>query len=301
MIYISCSSDGKNTEGIGSMAQGQLHTYAFAKIYNLNFVFNGFKNINHYQHNSISKEQFENMWNLFFNFKSKMLPDSCEIIDIHVLNKDMINYFLQLNKNIYLKIVPHLTNEFASKFMSEIEEKNILRDLKNNIILNDSDKYYKKNKINIGVHIRNLNNLDVCFDKHREYYNKNKIFYYENIFKNINNIFDYEKEIHIFSQGKEEDFQQIKNLNLKNTTFFLHLDERPDISLYHMINSDILICANSSFSYISSLLNDSFILCRDNFWHKTYNLTSFIDYEGNFNIKNSIIEKIKNNFIKRNL
>jgi hypothetical protein len=69
---------------------------------------------------------------------------------------------------------------------------------------------------------------------------------------------------YIFSQGNEEEFQFLKKENV-----FLHIEENPLISLYHMINADFLITANSSLSYIAHLLsNHEKCFGRVNFWHK---------------------------------
>jgi hypothetical protein len=47
-----------------------------------------------------------------------------------------------------------------------------------------------------------------------------------------------------------------------------------------MIYSDLFIAANSSFSYIATLLRDEPTICRDNFWHRTYDKTAHSNRSG---------------------
>jgi len=77
------------------------------------------------------------------------------------------------------------------------------------------------------------------------------------------------KKIHIFSEGKIEDF---KEFGLNEDNFKLNLDV--DETFHSLVCAKILIIAKSSFSYSSAILNENVVYYMDdflNFWHKPLN------------------------------
>ena len=70
MIYLYTSADGKNTEGIGAMAQYQIHTYTLSRALGVEFIGQNFTNLQHYQKYS-TQEQFNMDCSKFFNFPSR--------------------------------------------------------------------------------------------------------------------------------------------------------------------------------------------------------------------------------------
>ena len=89
--------------------------------------------------------------------------------------------------------------------------------------------------------------------------------YFVNALKTVLEYLKEQKNVHIylFSQGKEEDFQDFeafKNLHLC-------LDMGAQDSFLHMIYADALITSKSSFSYKPALLNKGLKFCPANFWH----------------------------------
>jgi hypothetical protein len=135
--------------------------------------------------------------------------------------------------------------------------------------LKQEQKYFKNNKKNIAIHIRKFTKTDNCTITNREYFTEAR----KNIYLNYIEQLDNENHMfHIYSQGTEEEFEFLKKENV-----ILHIEENPLISLYHIINADFLITANSSFSYIAHLLGThEKCFGRSNFWHKWKKETKLI-------------------------
>ena len=70
--------------------------------------------------------------------------------------------------------------------------------------------------------------------------------------------------LHIHSQGFITKFDEFLDLKENDFNVRIHLDDHPVSDLYHMANADLLIMANSSFSWIASFLNSNQIIVRDN-------------------------------------
>lgn len=282
-VFIKCESDSKFNDGIGAIAQGQLHTYAFSVINDINFIFDGYKNIAHYQHNNFETQQFDQMWNKFFNFPNKSVSDvHLQNIELNVLDSKYACSLKNQNGNFLLHTQSWKTNSYINDNIKFVEKTNAIRSLKPNLFLDKNQKYFDNEKFNIAIHIRSANPVDtLSHEVHRENLLKtstNEYFtYYLNLLNNIKNYLPFDTKIHIYSQGNENQFEQLTKLNYD---VILHLDESPNISLYHMIYSDLFIAANSSFSYITTLLRDNPTICRDNFWHKTYDKTIHANRNG---------------------
>jgi hypothetical protein len=259
MIYFSTNSDGNHTEGIGAMSQFQIVCYTLSKLYNVEYYFTGFKNLTHYQYFDITQEQWCKDITDFFNFPLSEVSDLPRV-SFHQLD-ETLEEFINNNDNIIIDFEPSYLMSFIDTYIDNFEVQDILKGLKDNIILKDELKYFNKAKQNISIHIRKYTQTDCDLNPRREYFNKDKQHFYLELIKNLDTP---NTEFHIYSQGEEEDFDFLKGNNI-----FLHIEENPLISLYHMINSNILITANSSLSYIAHLIG-SHEKCyvRDTFFHK---------------------------------
>lgn len=131
---------------------------------------------------------------------------------------------------------------------------------------NNDHLVYNKNCINMAVHVRRGDIIDVSkkmTENLQMRFQGNE--YFVNAIKEALHYFSTEKniQIYLFSQGNEvefKDFMQFPNLN-----FCLDMDAKS--SFLHMVYADILITSKSSFSYKSALLNNGIKFCPDNFWH----------------------------------
>ena len=92
-----------------------------------------------------------------------------------------------------------------------------------------------------------------------------------------------DKVYHIYSRSQTPgDLSQFDAFTKMGLDVRFHIDEHPLISLYHLINSDIKVLSNSSFSYISALFGEGLSIARTNFQHKIPENVLYSDYDGNF-------------------
>jgi hypothetical protein len=249
-------NDGSNSEGVGSILQGILHLYAFCKINNLEFVCNKLKNISHFQYTDFDSNQYSEKLNNFFNLHTEN-SEFDEFVDPSWL---ILNWGEQFNQ----------------------EKKKHIKDLFNKINYQGKN-LFDNNKKSLSVHIRNINEQDVCFDQRRELFSEKKKNYYINILENILKNEEQEFDIHIFSQGNYEEFK------LFEERFNAKINLNSDIieTLYHLITCNYLVTSNSSFSWISHLYGQNEkVFSRDNFFHSWYSETILVDYTGNYIQKN---------------
>lgn len=89
---------------------------------------------------------------------------------------------------------------------------------------------------------------------------------------------DMRYKIYLFSQGKETDFPELKDI--PNLIYCLDMPARD--SFLHMVKADVLLTSKSSFSYKPALLSDGLKLCPAHFWHGYPDREDFIvvDEEG---------------------
>lgn len=293
MIYLETNSDGSKSpgylnsgknEGIGAVAQYQLLLYAICKKFDLKFYNSGFRNIGHSSYTNSTIEEWSNSFTKFFNFSTnKVIENRISFLKIDEKFLSFIEENKDNSEDILIYIEPNKILEYGQSIINEIYENRYLRDLKNNLITDT--KYFDSNFLNISFHIRNINSEDVSFDSSREYYDKEQIFKYSNLIKELEEVcMNQLTTIHIHSQGNQKDFIDLLNLQKENFKIVLHLNDNPINDIYHMSNADLLIMANSSFSWISHLLNYNVSLVRDNFWHSLYPNTLKLDENYSFNV-----------------
>lgn len=288
MIYFTTNSDGNHTEGIGAMAQYQIVCYVLSKLYKVEFYFAGFKNLTHYQYFNIIQEQWCNEITNFFNFPTSS-QTNYPTINFHDLSEDL-EVFIANNDNVIINFETNYLMSFIDSFINNEDVKFILKTLGNNILLKDDLKYFKKEKLNISIHIRKYTQTDCDLNSRREYFNLDRQNFYLNIIQNIEFLLpNVDKQYHVYSQGDTKLFDFLNKLNIDVN---LHIEEHPLVSLYHMVNSNIFITANSSLSYVAHLLgNQQICLVRDTFFHNWDDNSIFMDVYGNFN-KDIFINKL---------
>lgn len=253
-MIVSVSSDGKNTEGIGAMAQYQLFCYGLSKYLGHNYSFSPFERLQHYQYFDVTQEEFCKDVNNLFNFHKYSYSTSNSVC---------------LNPNDLMRE--------GQKHLDDI--KPYLQSLE--LSLPEGMKYFSEKDINVAIHIRVYTKTDCDPSPVREYFGSRSgkgLNYYANIMKTICSDFsDRDVVFHIYSQGKDSDFEEFKKLgfNVK-----LHIEEYPTISLYHMAYSDVLIMANSSLSYIAHLLGKTKTYASQSFYHKLYGGTKLLNTLG---------------------
>ena len=149
-----------------------------------------------------------------------------------------------------------------------------------NLYIEQNPKQYDDTYINVAVHIRRCSmhknidlsshhyNIDIKNTKTELLSSVSERFltddYYLNIIEEIKLKY-YTKpiKIHIFSEGKKEDFK-----NFDNTSYIqFHLNESISNTFSNLVHADILVTSASSFSYVAALLSTNIIYAKT-FWHR---------------------------------
>lgn len=257
----SVATSSKGKEGMGAEAQYQIFCRAWAHMNNKEYTFTPFKNIEHYQHTGVTQEEFCNDVNKLFQFDKAPLPSKSS----EWLNTPSLKGYWQ---NHLDSLYPFLKDQV--------------------LFLDEDKKYFNAEEINVAIHVRVRTHLDPCSDPAREYFDVSRKLdpkvYYANIISGIKRCYLNKKvSFYIYSQGSPEDF---KFFNEMDDNVHLHIEEYPPISVYHMANADVLVMANSSFSYVAHLYGKCFTIARDSFYHRLYEKTSVrADVNGIFDEK----------------
>lgn len=269
-IYFARHSDGIGLEGIGAMAQYQIICYILSKVYGVKFYFEGFKNVAHYQHFNADPTEWDSDFNKFFNFPTTIDTTLQEINHSDI--KQPLADFINENDNVKITFDNgHYLLNFLDNYIDDLTVQSICTELKNNIFLEKEKIYFDTNDTNIAFHIRVPTAVDIIVEPNlnpkREMFDDSKTPEILEKLKYVDRTIDLPNKVyHIYSQGQESDFEFLKqsNLNIK-----LHIEEYVPISLYHMINCDVLIAANSSMSWIAHILgNQKFSFVRNTFFNR---------------------------------
>lgn len=291
MIYLFTRADGKQTEGIGAVAQCQIHTYTLSKMLGVGFASTKFENLQHYQEYD-TQENFSNDVTNFFNFPNQIEPPNDAVKFEHV-DRTFLD-FIEKNKNgdeIYVEI----SNKDLIRVAISNTEKwsSVISDLSKLVSIDDSKKYFDEDKLNISLHITNfIEGRDNDRTPQREQFvqGNRKEKYYIDLLQKFDDIFNrrgrtlfVDKEYHIYSRSQTPgDLSQFEAFTKLDLPIKFHIDEHPLISLYHLIQSDVKVLSNSSFSYMSALYGDGLNIVRDNFFCKLPYNAVYTDYDGNF-------------------
>ena len=292
-MYIFNRADGKQTEGIGAVAQCQIHTYTLSKMLNVGYVSTNFKNLQHYQEHS-TQEKFCEDVTKFFNFPNSQAIESVD---------DSV-YFERVDQN-FVDFVKK--NQKDDDLYVEIGNMDLMRIADNNyqiwepfikelspLVFFDQDKYYYDDeKLNIALHITNFiegRDNDRSLSREQFVQGNKKEQYYINLLQKFDQIFNkdsktgsLEKEYHIYSRSQTPgDLTQFESFTKLGLPIKFHIDEHPLTSLYHLIKSDVKVLSNSSFSYISAIYGEGVSIARTNFHHKIPDNVIYSEYDGTF-------------------
>ena len=291
MIYLFTKADGKQTEGIGAVAQCQIHTYTLSKMLGVSFASTKFENLQHYQEYD-TQENFSNDVTNFFNFPNQIEPPSDAVKFDHV-DQTFLD-FIEKNRNgddIYVEI----SNKDLIRVAISNTEKwsSVIPDLSKLVSIDDSKKYFDEDKLNIALHITNfIEGRDNDRTAQREQFvqGNRKEKYYIDLLQKFDDIFNkrgrtlfVDKEYHIYSRSQTPgDLSQFEAFTKLGLPIKFHIDEHPLTSLYHLIQSDVKVLSNSSFSYMAALYGHGLNVVRDNFFCKLPYNAVYTDYDGNF-------------------
>ena len=292
-MYIFNKADGKQTEGIGAVAQCQIHTYTLSKMLNVGFVSTNFKNLQHYQEHS-TQEKFCEDVTKFFNFPNSQAIESVDdsvyfervdqnFVDFVKKNQKDDDLYVEIG-NIDLMRIADNNYQIWKPFIKEISP----------LVFFDQDKYYYDDeKLNIALHITNFiegRDNDRSLSREQFVQGNKKEQYYINLLQKFDQIFNkdsktgsLEKEYHIYSRSQTPgDLTQFESFTKLGLPIKFHIDEHPLTSLYHLIKSDVKVLSNSSFSYISAIYGEGVSIARTNFHHKIPDNVIYSEYDGTF-------------------
>ena len=292
-MYIFNKADGKQTEGIGAVAQCQIHTYTLSKMLNVGFVSTNFKNLQHYQEHS-TQEKFCDDVTKFFNFPNSQAIESVDdsvyfervdqnFVDFVKKNQKDDDLYVEIG-NIDLMRIADNNYQIWKPFIKELSP----------LVFFDQDKYYYDDeKLNIALHITNFiegRDNDRSLSREQFVQGNKKEQYYINLLQKFDQIFNkdsktgsLEKEYHIYSRSQTPgDLTQFESFTKLGLPIKFHIDEHPLTSLYHLIRSDVKVLSNSSFSYISAIYGEGVSIARTNFHHKIPDNVIYSEYDGTF-------------------
>tara|TARA_B100001996_G_scaffold158210_2_gene120612 strand:+ start:557 stop:1462 length:906 start_codon:yes stop_codon:yes gene_type:complete len=291
-MYLFNKADGYQTEGIGAVAQCQIHTYTLSRMLGVEFASTKFENLQHYQEHSTQVEFCQDVTK-FFNFPKGQL-NSDNVVSFEKIDEEFIK-FVEENRNekdLYVEVgradMMRTADNNYQKWNS------FVKDLSSLVVFDKSKYYFDEEKLNVSLHITNfIEGRDNDRSTSREQFiqGNDKEKYYINLLKKFDKILNdknnrassVEKEYHIYSRSQTPgDLEQFDAFTKLGLPIEFHIDEHPLTSLYHLIHSDIKVLSNSSFSYISAIYGDGLSIARDNFHHKIPENVIYSDYDGNF-------------------
>ena len=289
MIFLYTPADGNQTEGIGAVAQCQIHAYVLSRMMQVEFVGRPFTGLQHYQEYSTQEEYCDAVTD-FFNFQfNKVDLSNAKIAKAERIDNSLVEFINQHRMTadeIYVELPTAQLQSFADANFDAYKDAGYHSTRAKRIRFDESKYYFDDDKLNIGIHITNfIEGRDNDLSAQREQYvpGNSKEQYYINLINKLNELLsknsDIEKEFHIYSRGEEKDFEVFTNLDVPVK---LHLWEHPLTSIYHLTKSDIRVLSNSSFSYMSALFGaeNGMSIIRDNFAMKIDNCV-ITDYHGN--------------------
>jgi hypothetical protein len=263
-IFLATNTDGWNEEGIGSIVQWNILLNALAQDLGVNFCANTFRNLNHYQYNGFTSEEWSNLFTKFFNFEK--IDSNAKIINYDGDLNGLVDLIATSNEKLVINISKEfIVNNCFSK-INEFGEKGYFSNIRKKLVFDD-DVYFDEEYLNISLHLRSTNPGDIPPDSppmetFGVWIGEDKIC---NLIDILKKKYYNKTRLYIHSQGALEKFSAIQKQSTEEFQIILKLNELPTKDLYHMSYSDVLILARSSYSWISHLFNENLIFARDNF------------------------------------
>jgi hypothetical protein len=290
----------KHEQGVGGVLQGEISAYLLSIYFNCSFIRSDF-----YYYKGHDKNTNKQKWkNLFKFIDQKPSTDVKKIKIIENLN--------QLKKKS--SCTYNIPFEFSQKFLKKIsieDKKRIFQEFRNQFWEHNKNLQKERKIKNIVLHLRNFSRGDSVFgDKSLIYQifsydyrlpNNNPKFYSnwysELIFEIIkkNRIKKKNIQIYICSTGKIINFLEIKKKleKLGKVKIRLNYSSYDDFKL--LISADHFIMAQSSFSYLASLINKNKKYIRNGFRHA---LSPDVQILKDYQLQNfSFIGYLYNNFL----
>ncbi len=258
--------DKNHCEGFGSIFQSEVFAFMYAKYHHKPYFRTKFKLYN--GHGNTDQQNEKEQYH-FFDFLNSSLSQT----DFKLVN---------INFNESYKFISNLTSIQRDSLINTVREAYI--NSKEKVINQQKDKEYK-----IALHLRSFSNGDVMFSLdslpwqcfNYDYglkFNNPKfysIFYSDIVHLILKSIpEEADKKVTIYSTGNISSFEDIKNRINSNLEIKLNNNVLDDF--IELVNSDYLILAQSSLSYLASILHVGPKYIREGFRHFTTSDTVII-------------------------
>lgn len=240
---INFTISGK-TDGFGSQLQACFSMIAYCHYKGYNYIHNEFYRMHH---NDENVDQFPKVMNDFVNlehkFRSFKSLTNNEISKVHMAKE---GYFVH--------------GSYSPEVFYNEPVLNLLRECYYSNPKPDISKIYSNSIYNVAVHIRRG---DVSDKAHWSRYTKNEE--YIHLLKSIE--LPANAQLHIFSEGSPEDFNDFK---IAFPNIRLHISINIQTTFHCFVEADLLIMSKSSFCYSAGLLNKNKVngTFIKNWWHK---------------------------------
>ena len=217
MIFLYTPADGNQTEGIGAVAQCQIHAYVLSRMMQVEFVGRPFTGLQHYQEYSTQEEYCDAVTD-FFNFQfNKVDLSNAKIAKAERIDNSLVEFINQNRMTadeIYVELPTAQLQSFADANFDAYKDAGYHSTLAKRIRFDESKYYFDDDKLNVGIHITNfIEGRDNDLSAQREQYvpGNSKEQYYINLINKLNELLsknsDIEIEFHIYSRGEEKDFE----------------------------------------------------------------------------------------------
>lgn len=286
MITLTCRD---RTDGIGAQVCGIISVMVLAESLNFNYVYTPIVHVAHYPYDNPSDRElriWKNKWEDMFNLKTpyKLLEEAQgirEFIDYRKLpgffstnsnNKHSLNSIVHsLQRPIPMVYGMREAHNILSKYQSypQLESgwSKVLNNIRNKYNRSKKDTpHFKtscdccnKNIKNIAIHIRRGDSVNTQRRFVQHEYFKNTL---DSIIYTIDSSLKHLYHIHIYSEGKIEDFPEFTSFD----NCFFHLDTDHFDTVHHFICADIFIMSKSTFSYLGALYNNIGKIIYKPFW-----------------------------------
>jgi hypothetical protein len=234
---------GSRTDGFGAQFQTIIYGIIIIETHGQTYYHTPILSMAHnYDNDPNFLNKVEELMNIRNNYKCITDNDRPKII---VHNFQTLRKIFEQNINAYL-MSPSLKN------------------IKLNFWKNKERNHFKNDRLNVAVHIRTNNKVDIQLERFRV----SRLQYYFNIINNIRQKYRNSKKLplfHIYSQNKLHDYKLYNNNDI-----YYHLNENMFDSFIGMVAADILVTSKSSYSYIAAILSDGEIYYNP-FWHPPKN------------------------------
>lgn len=241
---IQFTIDGK-TDGFGSQLQACFSLIAYCHYKDYQYVHQPFYRM---QHNDENIPDFHSIMNKFVNLEHKFTTtNQLTNLETSQLHKFKEGFFVH--------------GSLKPEFFYTEEVLKILRECYYSSPKHDISQTFLKDKYNVAIHIRRGDVFNG--GRHGSRYSTNDE--YISLLSKHN--WPENVQLHIFSEGKDDDFQDILKIYPYTK---LHISKNIQFTFHCLVEADVLIMSKSSFCYSAALLNNKKVIgdFLKSWWHK---------------------------------